>query len=46
MKPNRPLSEGLQFGTLTLDPVTRRLTAAIWNLKNENQWSTVIDALK
>jgi alkaline phosphatase D len=41
LKPNRPPSEGLQFfGTLTVDPRSRRLTVAIWNLKNERLWST------
>ncbi len=40
LKPNRPPSEGLQFfGTLTIDPRTRRMTAAIWNLNNERLWS-------
>ena len=40
MKPNRPPGEGLQFfGTLTIDPRTRRMTAALWNLKNERLWS-------
>ena len=44
-KPNRPPSEGLQFfGTLTIDPRTRRLTAALWNLKNERLWSQELDA--
>jgi alkaline phosphatase D len=45
LKPNRPPSEGLQFfGTLSIDPRTRRLTAALWNLANEKLWSTVLDA--
>ena len=45
LKPNRPPSEGLQFfGTLTIDPRTRRMTAAIWNLKNERLWSQELDA--
>ena len=45
-KPNRPPSEGHQFfGTLTIDPRTRRLTVAIWNLKNERLWSTELDAM-
>jgi alkaline phosphatase D len=45
LKPNRPPSEGLQFfGTLTLDPATRKLTAALWNLANEKLWSVVLDA--
>lgn len=45
LKPNRPPSEGLQFfGTLTIDSRTRRMTAAIWNLKNERLWSQELDA--
>ena len=45
MKPNRPPSEGLQFfGTLTIDPRTQRMTAALWNLKNERLWSQELDA--
>ncbi len=33
-------SEGLQFfGTLTIDPATRRLTVALWNLDNDKLWS-------
>jgi alkaline phosphatase D len=44
-KPNRPPSEGLQFfGTLTIDPRTQRLTAALWNLKNDRLWSQELDA--
>ncbi len=47
LKPNRPPSEGLQFfGTLTIDPRTLRLTAALWNLKNERLWSQELDAEK
>ena len=47
LKPNRPPSEGLQFfGTLTIDPRSRRLTAALWNLKNERLWSQELDAAK
>lgn len=47
LKPNRPPSEGLQFfGTLTIDPRTRRMTAALWNLKNERLWSQELDAGK
>lgn len=46
-KPNRPPSEGLQFfGTLTIDPQTERMTAALWNLKNERLWSQELDAQK
>ncbi len=46
-KPNRPPSDGLQFfGTLTVDPRTLRLTAALWNLKNERIWSQDLDAEK
>lgn len=45
MKPNRPPSEGLQFfGTLEIDPATRRLTAALWNVANERLWSLDLDA--
>ena len=45
MKPNRPPSDGLQFfGTLTVDPATRRLTAALWNLANQKLWSVELDA--
>ena len=45
LKPNRPPSEGLQFfGTLTIDPRTRRLTSALWNLANDKLWSVVLDA--
>ena len=44
-KPNRPPSDGLQFfGTLTIDPRTLRLTAALWNLKNDKLWSQDLDA--
>jgi alkaline phosphatase D len=47
LKPNRPPSEGLQFfGTLTIDPRTRRLSAGLWNLKNERIWSQDLDAEK
>lgn len=47
LKPNRPPSEGLQFfGTLTIDPRTRRMTAALWDLKNERLWSQELDAGK
>jgi alkaline phosphatase D len=45
MKPNRPPSEGLQFfGTLTIDPRTRRMTTALWNLRNDKLWSQDLDA--
>ena len=45
MKPNRPPSDGLQFfGTLTVDPSTRRLTAALWNLAGQKLWSVDLDA--
>lgn len=47
LKPNRPPSEGLQFfGTLTIDARTERMTAALWNLKNERIWSQELDAEK
>jgi len=45
LKPNRPPSDGLQFfGTLTIDPGTRRLTSALWNLNNDKLWSIELDA--
>jgi alkaline phosphatase D len=45
MKPNRPPSDGLQFfGTLTVDPATSRLTAALWNLADQKLWSVELDA--
>ncbi len=45
MKPNRPPSAGYQFfGTLDIDPGTRRLTAALWDLKNTKLWSIELDA--
>lgn len=44
LKPNRPPSAGYQFfGTLKVDPRTRRLTAALWNVKNEKLWSLELD---
>ena len=44
LKPNRPPSEGYQFfGTLTIDPRTRKLTSALWNLANERLWSEIFD---
>jgi alkaline phosphatase D len=45
MPQNRPPSDGFQFfGTLSIDPGTRRMTAALWNLANEKLWSVVLDA--
>jgi alkaline phosphatase D len=45
MPQNRPPSDGLQFfGTLQIDPASRRLTAALWNLANERLWSIELDA--
>ena len=45
MKPNRPPSEGLQFfGTLAIDPASRRMTVGLWNVANEKLWSQVLDA--
>ena len=45
MPQNRPPSDGLQFfGTLGIDPATRRLTVALWNLANERLWSIDLDA--
>ncbi len=44
MKQNRPPSDGLQFfGTLRLDPGTRRMSVALWNLANEKLWSVDLD---
>ena len=45
LKPNRPPSAGFQFfGTLAIDPLTRRLTSALWNLDNVKLWSVILDA--
>jgi alkaline phosphatase D len=45
MKPNRPPSAGFQFfGTLSIEPATRRMTAALWNPANEKLWSIELDA--
>jgi alkaline phosphatase D len=45
LKPNRPPSEGLQFfGSLTIDPRTRKLTTSLWNLDDRKLWSVVVDA--
>ena len=44
MKPNRPPSDGFQFfGTLSIDPGTDRLTAALWNVGNEKLWELTMD---
>jgi alkaline phosphatase D len=44
LKPNRPPSAGFQFfGTLDIDPRTRRLTAALWNLADVKLWSIDLD---
>ncbi len=44
LKPNRPPSDGHQFfGTLDIDPRTRRLTAALWNLADTKLWSIELD---
>jgi alkaline phosphatase D len=40
-KPNRPPSDDLQFyGTLDIDPRTRALTAALWDVTGKRLWST------
>lgn len=45
LEPNRPPSEGYQFfGSLDIDPRTRRLTAALWNLADTRLWSIELDA--
>ena len=42
---NLPPSDGFQFfGTLTVDPSTRRLAVGLWNLANERLWSIELDA--
>jgi alkaline phosphatase D len=39
--PNRPPSDNLQFyGTLDIDPGTRALTAALWDVTGKKLWST------
>ena len=39
--PNRPPSDNLQFyGTLDIDPGTRALTAALWDVTGRKLWST------
>ena len=39
------LCAGLQFfGTLNIEPRTKRMTAALWNLKNDKLWSQELDA--
>jgi alkaline phosphatase D len=46
LKPNRPPTEGYQFfGTLDIDPRTRRLTAALWNLAGRRLWGIDLDPL-
>jgi alkaline phosphatase D len=40
-KPNRPPSDNLQFyGTLDIDPRTRALTAALWDVTGRRLWGT------
>jgi alkaline phosphatase D len=40
-KPNAPPSDDLQFyGTLDVDPRTRALTAALWDVTGKRLWST------
>jgi alkaline phosphatase D len=40
-KPNRPPSDNLQFyGTLDIDPRTKALTAALWDVTGKRLWST------
>jgi alkaline phosphatase D len=43
--PNRPPSDDLQFyGTLDIDPGTRAMTAALWDLTGRRLWQTEIPA--
>lgn len=45
-KPNRPPSDDLQFyGTLDIDPRTRALTAALWDVTGKRLWSTELAPL-
>lgn len=45
-KPNRPPSDDLQFyGTLDIDPRTRALTAALWDVTGKRLWSTELASL-
>ncbi len=40
-QPNRPPSDDLQFfGTLDIEPVSRALTASIWDVTGRRLWST------
>jgi alkaline phosphatase D len=42
--PNRPPSDNLQFyGTLDIDPQTRALTAALWDVTGKRLWSTELE---
>jgi alkaline phosphatase D len=39
--PNRPPSDNLQFyGTLDIDPRTKALTAALWDVTGKRLWGT------
>ena len=41
VRPNQPPSDDLQFyGTLDIDPVSRVLTAALWDVTGARLWST------
>ncbi len=42
--PNRPPSDNLQFyGTLDIEPGTRALTAALWDVTGTRLWSTTLE---
>lgn len=44
--PNAPPSDNLQFyGTLDIDPATRALTAALWDVTGKRLWSTELPAV-
>ncbi len=44
--PNRPPSDDLQFyGTLDIEPGTRALTAALWDVTGKRLWGTTIEPL-
>lgn len=45
VEPNRPPSADLQFfGTLDVDPLTRALTAGIWDVTGRQLWQTELPA--
>jgi alkaline phosphatase D len=44
-EPNRPPSDNLQFfGTLDIDPTTRAMTAALWDVTGTRLWSVDLPA--